>query len=85
VSSFERTRWHLLIDGPQIQVIGVESQNCLARLSQIVPDVSLAHFVVTVKNDGSSSSQVPLDVEIEVAIGFVEESERGSRPTSCVE
>ena len=47
--SYERTRWHLLIDGPQIQVMGVESQNCLARFSQIVPDVSLAHFVVTAK------------------------------------
>ena len=52
---------------------------------EIVMDVGLAHFVMSVENDGGSANQIPLDGIVEVAVGLVEESEGSSCLATCVE
>ena len=60
------------VDTPHIQSVGVKPNDLLTRSSEIVPDVGLAHFMVSVKHDGGSASQIPLGSIVKTAVGVIE-------------
>jgi hypothetical protein len=55
-----------LIDAPQIESIGVESNNCTRLFVQIVPDVHFSRFVVAMKDDGRPIHEIVLDGEVQI-------------------
>ena len=84
-SSDERSRRHLLIDGPKIQRVGVEAKDLLARSGEIVPDVGLSPFVVSVKHDGWPPCKPAFDGIVNVAVGVIEHGKGSSGLAPAVE
>jgi hypothetical protein len=74
-----------LIDAPQIESIGVESNNCTCRFVQIVPDVRFPCFVVAMKDDGRPIHEIVLDGEVQIFVSFIEEGETRPGPTTRID
>lgn len=84
-SANEGTRRHVLVDAIEVEGIGVETEDLLAGLVEIVPDERLPDFVMAIKDDGRSADQILFNAEVDVTVGFVEQSKRGTGLSTGIE
>ena len=74
-----------MIDRPQIEGVGIETHDLLARSGEIVPDVGLSDFVVSVKHDRWCPCKPAFDGIVKVTVGVIEQGKGSSRLATGVE